>query len=33
VKQLPDDKSQLRVITADDIIPIEVPRQRARMGF
>ena len=33
VKQLPDDKSQLRVITADDIIPIEIPRQRARMGF
>lgn len=33
VKQLPDDKSQLRVITTDDIIPIEIPRQRARMGF
>ena len=27
------DKSDLRIITAADIVPIEVPRQKAKIGF
>ena len=33
VKQQPKDKSELLVLTPEDIIPIEVPRPRARIGF
>lgn len=33
VRQQPADKLSLRQITPEDIVPIEVPRQRPRMGF
>ncbi len=33
VRQQPLDKSDLRVITADDIVSIDVPRQKSKMGF
>lgn len=33
VKQQPKDKADLLLITTDDIVPIEVPRKRARIGF
>ena len=33
VKQQPKDKSELLVLTPEDIIPIEVPRPRTRIGF
>ena len=33
VRLQPVDKLSLRQITAEDIVPIEVPRQRPRMGF
>ena len=33
VRLHPVDKLSLRQITAEDIVPIEVPRQRPRMGF
>jgi len=33
VKHQPKDKADLLVIIPDDIVPIEVPRKRARIGF
>ena len=33
VRQQPTDKSGLRLLTSEDIVPIEVPRQRPRIGF
>ena len=33
VSQPPIDKSYLRQITPEDIVPIEIPRQRAKIGF
>ncbi len=33
VRQNLRDKSDLRIITAADIVPIEVPRQKAKIGF
>jgi len=33
VRQQPIDKAGLRLITAEDIIPIEIPRQKPRIGF
>ena len=33
VKQRPKDKDDLLKITPEDIVPIEVPRKRARIGF
>lgn len=33
VKQQPKDKRELLLITPEDIVPIEVPRQRTRIGF
>ena len=33
VRQCPIDKANLRQITAEDIVPIEIPRQKAKIGF
>ena len=33
VKHLPKDKRELLKITPEDILPIEVPRQKAKIGF
>lgn len=33
VRQCPVDKAALRQITAEDIVPIEIPRQKPRIGF
>ena len=33
VRQHPDDKEQLRIITPDDILPFDVPKAKARIGF
>ena len=33
VRQQPTDKAGLRLLTSEDIVPIEVPRQRPRIGF
>jgi len=33
IRQKPKDKSALRIITVDDIVPIEIPRQKAKIGF
>jgi hypothetical protein len=33
VKQQPKDKRELLKITPEDILPIEVPRQKAKIGF
>ena len=33
VRQQPVDKLSLRQITAEDVVPIDVPRQRPRIGF
>ena len=33
VKQRPTDKRQLRLLTPEDILPIEVPKEKRRIGF
>ena len=33
VRLHPDDKEQLRIITADDILPFDIPIAKARIGF
>ena len=33
VKQKPEDKQSWRMITPDDIVPIDIPRQRTKIGF
>ena len=33
VMQKPEDKQSWRMITPDDIVPIEIPRQRTKIGF
>ena len=33
VRQCPKDKSRLLTLTPDDIVPIEVPRMKAKIGF
>lgn len=33
VKQRPTDKFQLRLITSEDILPIEVPKEKRHIGF
>ena len=33
VRQQPQDKQQLRLITPEDIVPIEIPRPKAKIGF
>jgi len=33
VKQRPIDKLQLRLLTPEDILPIEVPKEKRRIGF
>jgi hypothetical protein len=33
VKQQPKDKGELLMITPEDILPIEVPRQKTKIGF
>ena len=33
VKQQPEDKSDLLMLTPEDIVPIEVPRQKGRIGY
>ena len=33
VKQRPIDKLQLRLLTPEDIIPIEIPKEKKRIGF
>ena len=33
VRQRPADKSQMRLLTPDDILPIEVPKERRHIGF
>ena len=33
VRQQPVDKASLRMITAEDVVPIEIPRQKPRIGF
>ena len=33
VMQKPDDKQEWRQLTADDIVPIEIPRPKAKIGF
>ena len=33
VKQRPSDKRQLRLLTHEDILPIEVPKEKRRIGF
>lgn len=33
VKQCPADKNQMRMLTPEDILPIEVPKERAQIGF
>jgi hypothetical protein len=31
--QKPDDKQEWRQLTADDIVPIEIPRPKVKIGF
>lgn len=33
VKQNPTDKSTLLILTSEDIVPIDVPRQKVKIGF
>lgn len=33
VKQQPKDKSELLLLTPEDIVPIEIPRQKTKIGF
>jgi SpoVK/Ycf46/Vps4 family AAA+-type ATPase len=33
VQQQPHDKSELLLLTPEDIVPIEIPRQRTKIGF
>jgi SpoVK/Ycf46/Vps4 family AAA+-type ATPase len=33
VRQQPKDKSELLMLTPEDIVPIEIPRQKTRIGF
>ena len=33
VQQQPDDRSMLLTLTPEDIVPVEIPRQRAKVGF
>ena len=33
VKQQPKDKEELLMLTAEDVVPIELPRQRTKIGF
>ena len=33
VMQKPEDKQEWRKLTAEDIVPIEVPRARTKIGF
>lgn len=33
VRQQPHDKSELLLLTPEDIVPIEIPRQRTKIGF
>lgn len=33
VQEQPDDKQSWRMITPDDIVPIEIPRQKTKIGF
>ena len=33
VKQRPIDKQQLRLLTPEDVLPIEVPKEKRRIGF
>lgn len=33
VRQKPEDKQSWRMITPEDIVPVEVPRQRTKIGF
>ena len=33
VRQHPDDKHELLTLTPEDILPIEVPRKRTKIGF
>ena len=33
VQQKPDDKQEWRQLTADDIVPIEIPHKKVKMGF
>lgn len=33
MKEQPKDKRELLVLTMEDVVPIEVPRQRAKIGF
>ena len=33
VRQRPKDKSELLMLTPDDIVPIEIPRQKTKIGF
>lgn len=33
VKERPVDKDQMRILTPEDILPIEVPKERNRIGF
>ena len=33
VKQRPKDKSELLMLTPEDIVPIEIPRQKTKIGF
>ena len=33
VKQCPKDKHELLLLTLDDIVPIEIPRQKTKIGF
>jgi len=33
IKHQPTDKQYLLILTPEDIIPIEIPRQRTKIGF
>ena len=33
VRQQPNDKSELLLLTPEDIVPIEIPRQKTKIGF
>ena len=33
VKQKPTDKQQLRLLTPEDILPIEIPKVKKHIGF
>jgi len=33
VKQRPINKQQLRLLTPEDILPIDVPKEKRRIGF